>query len=200
MYLDTTGGPAFRNAVENFVRFRSSVFTGSEAFWTAEFGTMVMGSTVTERYDTGAVESELRRFKVLHQYKTAKLSMVLAGAGVEIGPADRALVNVRSVPRPSWIERPPASTTHLYAVGMSAEYFYESSSWLMAEYTARRELARTVSSTLKALQRVSSVGHEVRDETLACRLTDVAVVERWKDPIKRIHYVLIRMLKPTGLQ
>jgi hypothetical protein len=81
---------------------------------------------------------------------------------------------------------------------MAAEYFYESSSWLMAEYTARRELARSVSSILKSLQRVSTVGEEVRDETVRCRLSNVSVIERWKDPIKRIHYVLLRMLKPTG--
>jgi hypothetical protein len=142
----------------------------------------------------------VRRLKVLHQHRNPRITLVLAGAAGGIPESDRALVNIRSVPRPAWIERPPGSATHLYAVGMSAEYFYESSSWLMAEYTARRELARSVTSTLKALQRVSTVGQEVRDETVACRLRDVAVIERWKDPIKRIHYVLIRMLKPTGLR
>jgi len=198
MYPDSTGGPAFVNAAENLVRLRSSVFAGSQAFWTAEFGTMVVGSTVTEMYDTAAVEAEARRLKVLHQHRTAKMTLVLAGSGVEIDESKRALVNVRAIPRPTWTERPPSSTTHMYAVGMSAEYFYESSSWLMAEYAARRELARSVTSILKSLQRVSSVGQEVRDETVACRLTDVVVVERWKDPIKRIHYVLIRMPKPSG--
>jgi hypothetical protein len=64
------GEAAGPNAVENFVRFRSTVFAGSEAFWTAEFGTMVVGSTVTEQYDTAAVVSESRRLKVLHQHKT----------------------------------------------------------------------------------------------------------------------------------
>jgi hypothetical protein len=198
MYLDTTGGPAFTNAVENFVRFHSTVFAGSQAFWTAEFGTMVVGSSVTEQYDTASVESESRRLKVLHQHKTTKLTLVLAGSGAGIGDADRALLNIRAIPRPVWTERPPASATHMYAVGMAAEYFYESSSWLMAEYAARRELARSVTSILKSLQRVSTVGQEVKDETVACRLSDVAVIERWKDPIKRIHYVLIRMLKPSG--
>jgi hypothetical protein len=200
MYLDTTGGPAFRNAAENLVRFREAVFSGSEAFWTAEFGTMVVGSSVAEEYDTAAVESEVQRLKVLHQYKTPKITLVLAGSGAPAADAERVLLNLRAVPRPTWIERPPASTTHLYAVGMSAEYFYESSSWLMAEFTARRELARSVTSILRSLQRVSTVGQEVRDETLRCRLRNIAVIERWKDPIKRIHYVLVRMLKPTGME
>lgn len=197
LYVDTTGGPAFRNGVENFVKFQACAFTGSEAFWTAEFGTMVMGSTVTEDYDTAAVERSVSFLKPLHQHKTQKMSLVLVGeSGMAIPPGACDQVNIRTVPRPSWIERPPASPTHLYAVGMAAEYFYESSSWLMAEYTARRELARSLSTVLKAVQRTSTVGHEVRDETVTCNLTEVRVMERWKDPMKRIHYVLVRMLKP----
>jgi len=158
-----------------------------------------MGSTVTEEYDTAAVERSVSLLKPLHQYKTQKMSLVLAGEqGAVIPPGAFDPVNIRAVPRPSWIERPPASPTHLYAVGMAAEYFYESSSWLMAEYTARRELARSVSTALRAVQRMSTVGHEVRDETVTCRLAEIRVMERWKDPLKRIHYVLVRMLKPRG--
>ena len=199
MYLDTTGGPAFQNGVMNAVIFQGSTFTGSEGFWTAEFGTMVFGSSVTEEYDTAAVEVALRTLKPLHQFRSPKFTLVLAGnPACPLSDPDRATINIRNVPRPSWVERPPQSPTHLYAVGMSAEYFYETSSWLMAEKTARRELARSVSSALRGLQRMSKVGQEVRDETITCRLREVQVIERWKDPVKRIHYVLVRMLKTNA--
>jgi hypothetical protein len=199
MYVDTTGGPAFRDAVKNAVVFSDCSIIGSQSFWTAEFGTMVVGSTVSEEYDTAKAEQSEHSLRLLDQFRSQKCLLALAGeSGCTITPADRLPVNMRSVPKPSWVERPPSSATHFYAVGMSSEYFYESSSWLLAEFTARRELARDVSTAVRGLQRVSTVGEEVRDATLSCSLHDVQVMERWKDPIKRIHYVLVRMLKVNG--
>jgi hypothetical protein len=198
-YVDTTGGPAFRDAVKNAIVYHSCTIKGSESFWTAEFGTMVMGSTVVEEYDTTAAEENTVGLRVLDQFRSPKCQLVLAGeTGCMMSPADRAPVNVRAIPRPAWVEQPPSSPTHFYAVGMSAEFFYESSSWELAEFTARRELARNVSTGVRGVQRVSTVGEEHRDATLSCQLQDVQVMERWKDPIKRIHYVLVRMLKANG--
>ena len=78
---------------------------------------------------------------------------------------------------------------------MAPQYYYESSSWKEAERMARRNLARSVYTTVRMLQKSGIQAQGIEHEELRVNLHDISVAARWTDVNARIVYVLMRTPK-----
>ncbi|MGE5314062.1 MAG: hypothetical protein ACM3Q4_05165 [Acidobacteriota bacterium] len=197
LYRDSSISYAFKAGCTSYGINRRLSITGREAFWATEGGTAWMGSDISLSYDSAAADNAQREFRVLDCYTDRVKTIVLAGeSGMEIDQALKAPVPVASVRKPEWVEKLPSSPTMQYAVGQAEEYFYETSSWELAERIARLSLGRQMGTTVSGLQKLTEIeGQDVRHDEFSTVLYDVKVIARWRDLKKKIFYVLIGMPK-----
>jgi len=192
---DSTGGAAYQDALFSYARQNHVKIVGGQIFWNTEAGSFWMGSDFSEDVDTTGLTQAAESLAVLDSFTTPSMQALLLGPkGDELDPAwkTRTRWGSRS---PEWIESPPASSTDEYAVGMAPQYYYESSSWKEAERMARRNLARSVFTTVRMLQKSGIQAQGIEHEELRVDLHDISVAARWTDVNARIVYVLMRTPK-----
>jgi hypothetical protein len=194
-YRDSSIVRAFRFACEVYAIHQRSTITGSDAFWATEGGTVKMSSEYNEEFDTIQYQNALTHFAVVRRYVDSRITIVLAAdsacANGEI-PSDT--VDVRNIAKPGWVSTLPAEKGYAYAVGMAERYFYETSSWNVAEQHARLNLARQRHTKLESLQKSTiATGEALQRESVAATLDDIRIIARWPDPVSGILYVLSRM-------
>ena len=193
-YPDSAYAEAFRDAVLNFVRQKRLSVAGGQAFWSTEGGTFWMGSNIREEFDTSALGEAAAKLEIVDRFTAKSIVIVLAGPkGVRADSTGWPQGREKIAGVPSWIETLPQDDQYHYVLGVSQKYYYETSSWTVAERAARWNLARTAYVNVKSLQKMSTDGQEIRNEELSVMLTGIEVAERWKDDKKGIYYVLMRM-------
>jgi hypothetical protein len=192
-YRDSAVTYALRNACENAVRNASTRIVGKREHWATEIGTFVMDDDIREIPDSSAGGNACELVAVDSFFLDHTVIVLAAPRGLAIPGAARTRIHPVAEQTPSWIQAPPDEEGFIYTTGLSAEYFYEKSSWLKAEQVARKNLAFSVFERLKSLQRVAEQGIEKSREEVEVLLHDVQVVARWRDLKNRIMHVLIRM-------
>lgn len=197
-YPDSSGGQAFLTAVENRARELSVTIKGTKEYLSTETGTMVVSTSVTESFDTSAVEPLKKSTKKIAEFAHGPYSIVLVGGGgCSLPHGLTRKVSVDSLPVPAWVEAPPQDDRYVYASGVSETCFYEASAWAAAEKNARLELARSLSLHVRGEERFERFGNvgrvefSVRDESIALTLRNVRVLRRWRDTRLGVYYVLI---------
>jgi hypothetical protein len=195
LHPDSASMYAFRLGCTEYAMHRRLSIAGGEIFWSTEGGTAWMGSDITVRYDTSIADRVQSEFRVLDTYHDAKKTITLAGdASVTIDDALKAVVPVGSIRMPDWVETLPSDARMRYAVGAAQEYYYETSSWELAERIARLTLARQIGTKVSARQTLDEIeGQDLRHDEFAADLHDIRVIARWRDVQKKIFYVLIAM-------
>jgi hypothetical protein len=200
-YRDSSIAQATRNAAENVGRQTATHVQGGQVFWATEGGTYLMGADFREQYDTGASKSALSSLVPVDTFVTSSIALVLlSDSGCQV---DRRILGrlADEVEGPAWTETLPLDAKYTYAVGVAPEYYYEVSSWLEAERSARRNLARSVVTEIKSLQKLSArEGQELRSEELSVSLHHIEAVARWRDMEKKIFYVLLRAPKQENMR
>lgn len=195
-YPDSAASYAIRNGYESFARQERTEISGGQAFWNTEFGMLWMGSSFTERFDSTAIDHAASILVPRDTLVTADfVAVLLALPDCALADQHRKYQSPKGLPLPSWIETPPQDGNYYYAVGLAAEYYYETSSWREAEARARRNLARVVHTKMQALQKVGAQGQEILNEELSVVLRNMEVVSRWRDQEEKFFYALIRMPK-----
>jgi hypothetical protein len=196
-YRDSSTAYAFRAGCASYAMNRRLSISGSEAFWSTEGGTAWMGSEIHLSYDTTAADDVQNEFCILDAYHDKVKTIVLAGdSGVDVGKAIRTIIPVSAIQKPDWVETLPVRPHMMFAVGEAEEYFYETSSWELAEKIARLSLGRQIGTTVIGLQKLTDTeGQDVRNDEFSTVLHDVRVIARWRDLRKKIFYVLIGMPK-----
>ena len=198
IYQDSTGGRAFLNAVENYVRFRQESVSGETGYLSGERGTMVVGSTLHETVDS----AEMARWQQIlipgATMKTKDLTLVLAcPKSCTLRGEDGLLVDVASRRTPPWIQDMSGEQGVFTAVGVAQGFFYEASSWLAAERAARLELAKQMQSQTSALQKRAAGFEETKTVSTGAVIAGVRVIARWRDVVHNLFYVLVRMDRGT---
>ena len=192
---DSTGGAAYQDALFSFARQNRVKISGGQIFWNTEAGSFWMGSDFSEDVDTTGLTQAAESLAVLDSFTTPSMQALLLGPkGSELDPAWKTMTGLGTT-APGWIESPPVSSTDEYAVGMAPQYYYESSSWKEAERMARRNLARSVFTTVRMLQKSGIQAQGIEHEELRVDLHDISVAARWRDVNARIVYVLMRTPK-----
>lgn len=194
-YPDSAVAYARRSGIINLARNRHMEIKGGQIFWSTEAGTFWMGSDFREQFDTSAVELVASSIRVLDRFVTKDFVAVLLGDSTcRLDDVLRKMLFPKALSSP-WVESLPSDDRYYYAVGLSPEYYYESSSWTEAEKLARRNLARSVYISIKSLQKAGREGQEIKHEEMSVSLRGIEVVARWRDVEKQVFYVLIRAPK-----
>lgn len=197
-FQDTTAIKlAFRNACINFVRNKQDRISGGEAFWATGIGTFDMGNNFTETYDTTMVPYYEKQFFIIDTLAEKNFVAVLTsfkGCKLRPGELKGRFINISN--QPDWVEAPPRDKNYYYSVGMSPGYFYEKSSWLEAEKSARLALASSISTYVESLQLMDFYSsQDIENRALSVTLNNVQIVSRWRDINNNIFYVLMKMPK-----
>ncbi len=190
---------AFADACMNLSRLHYTELTGGEAYWTTEAGVYWMGNNFKEKTDSTYLRDMLSRAERLDSCTSGQMTIMLAADdGCRIPDSLRSLVECPEA-QPDWVENIPQIPGYIYAEGVAPQYFYESSSWETAEERAMFNLARSVKLSVEALQKMNgSSGQEIRNEEISVALKDVRVARRWRDAVRGLCYVLVRMLVPQS--
>ncbi len=192
---DSAARYAFRLGCTAYAMYASCSVIGGETFWSTEGGNAWMGSDISVRYDTLLSERIQGEFRILDAYHDKKKTITLAGdSTIELSNAMRAKIFIGSVRMPAWVEALPSKPKTDFAVGTAQEYYYETSSWELAERTARLALARQVGTQVVGRQKLDEKeGQDLRHNDFAAELRNIRVVARWRDLKKKIFYVLVSM-------
>ena len=193
-YMDSLCTIAIQNSFENYVKNKACVIKGSQLFHATENGTYWMGSDISIQFDSSQVNRISKRLVYKEHFNSGHSTIVLAApVSYKLTKTENTAIDVTTIARPSWINSLPESNSFLYAVGQAPSYYYESSSWMEAENTARINLAKQVAVTMKTLQKKDKFeGQEIRSEEISVRLQDIKIVARWVDVMNNIFYVLVK--------
>jgi hypothetical protein len=197
-YIDSAIKAATREAATNYVKNRQEQIVGEQGLATLAVGTITVGSTIKESYDTDEASRLGSTIKVLDYFQRGGAVVVLASLD-SIGtiPGLRRLDAARTT-APAWTTMIPEKTGYIYNSGLASLYYNENNSWREAERKARINLALTLYTKVKFLGKKvdNSYFREFQIEETNVTLHGVEIVARWKDVKNRICYVLVRM--PVG--
>ena len=197
-YRDSAIKAATRDAAVNYVKNQQVEIKGEQGLATLAAGTITVGSTIKEYYDTTEAGRLGGILKVLDFFQRGGAFAVLASTdSVAKAPGVNRL-DAAAVPAPQWTTVIPEKAGYVYNSGLAPLYYNEFNSWLEAERKARVNLALTVYTKVKFLGKKveNSYFREFQVEETNVTLHGIEVVARWKDVRNQICYVLVRV--PVG--
>ena len=191
---DSTRSYALMNAALNAAAFNHGTVKGGQTFWGTEAGKYRTHSSTQEIIDEGEMGEARRILRIIDSFEIDGCMVVLAADSDCTVPGSYTEKAVLSPPiSPRWTEEVPKIPGYCYAVGLAPKYYYVSSSWIEAEWMARRNLARALSSDIAGVQKSSGEGQSLERLSSDVILRNVEVVERWLDLREQLYYVLIRI-------
>jgi hypothetical protein len=199
-YLDSALKAATREAGRTYAKNRQDLIKGEQGLATLAVGTITVGSTIKEYFDTAQAVSMGSTMKVLDYFRRGGAVAVLAAADSVANVPGTNRIDAARVPEPSWTTVLPDKAGYIYNSGLAPLYYNEFNSWLEAERKARINLALTAYTRVKFLGKKEDniYFREFQVEETNVTLHDIEVVARWKDVQNRICYVLTRV--PVGQQ
>ncbi len=197
-YLDSAIKAATREAAKNYVKNQQVQITGEQGLATLAVGTITVGSTIKEYYDTTEADRLGRSMRVLDYFRRGGSVALLASKDSVGNVPGRKRVDAATVPMPSWATTIPEKAGYIYNSGLAPLYYNEYNSWVEAERKARINLALTVYTKVKFLGKKvdNSYFREFQVEETNVTLHGIEVVARWKDAKNQVCYVLMRV--PVG--
>lgn len=196
-YRDSAIAEGFLMGCNLQARYAMMQISGGQAFWATEAGIHSMGAHYEIRYDTALADYYRRRLTVRNAHIDKQKTLVFIGdSNCFISGNSLTMLRLEQIKQPGWVERLPDDGRYHYAVGASEEFYYETSSWQTAEKNAYMALARSLHVTTQSLQKSTVIEtQDIRNEEINVTLSNLEVIERWKDSKKKVYYVLIRMKK-----
>ena len=197
-YLDSAINAAKREAARNLVKIRQVQIAGEQGLATLAAGTITVGSTIKEYYDTTDAERLGGTLKALDYFRRGGSVALLASTDSVGNVPGAKRVDAATVPMPLWTTVIPEQAGYIYNSGLAPLYYNEFNSWREAERRARINLALTVYTKVKFLGKKTDNVYfrEFQIEETNVTLHAIEVVARWKDVENKICYVLMRV--PVG--
>lgn len=192
-HIDSAIQSAMNDGLVNYARSRFTRVSGGRLYLKQESGTFWADSDEREAFDTAALAEAAG---ILHPIDTLlDHNIVFVLLGDPACTIDKALLDRESFDadkKPLWTRDLPHDSAFLYAVGLAPGYFYEVSSWQVAEQSARRNLACSILSKVKSVQyRNDQTQTGVQNVEGDAILHNARILERWRDLKEKIFYVLI---------
>ncbi len=199
-YRDSALKAATREAGRNYTRNQQDLVKGEQGLATLAGGTITVGSTIKEYFDTAQAVQLGSTMKVLDYFSRGGAVAVLASTDSAANIPGTNRVDAAKVPAPSWTTILPDKAGYVYNSGLAPLYYNEFNSWLEAERKARINLALTVYTRVKFLGKKedNTYFREFQVEETNVTLHGIQVVARWKDVQNRICYVLMRVPVSQG--
>ncbi len=194
-YLDSALKAATREAGRNYARNQLNLVKGEQGLATLAGGTITVGSTIKEHFDTAQAVRLGSTMKVLDYFRRGGAVAVLASTDSVPNVPGTNRIDAARVPAPSWTTVLPEKAGYMYNSGLAPLYYNEFNSWLEAERRARINLALTAYTKVKFLGKKEDDVYfrEFQVEETNVTLHGIQVVARWKDVKNRICYVLMRV-------
>jgi len=197
-YLDSAIKAATREAARNYVMNKEVQIRGEQGLATLAAGTISVGSTIKEFYDTTQAEQLGGTMKALDYFRRGGSVALLASTDSVGDVPGRKRLDAATVPAPSWTITIPEQDGYVYNSGLASLYYNEFNSWREAERKARINLALSLYTKVKFLGKKEDniYFREFQVEETNVTLHSIEIVARWKDVKNQICYVLVRM--PVG--
>jgi hypothetical protein len=197
---DSSVSDAIRRSYETYARQACSRITGKEEAWATERGNMLALSIFTEDFDSASAIRARGLLVPLDTLITKSMTLVLLGPrSCLLTEHSRQRIPVVSMPGPPWVYTTPTDERYHYATGSSEMFFYETSSWRLAEERARIALARSGYVDLHDVIMKSNVeGIEINEQSIAVVVRDIEIIARWRDLKDNVVHVLARAPKQQG--
>lgn len=194
-YRDSAIKAAVRQAARNFAMSHAVQIIGEQGLATLAAGTITVGSTIKEHFDTTEAGRLGESMKALDFFQRGNSVSVLASTDSLAGAPGGTRLDAAAVARPSWTTMLPDEPGYVYNSGLAPVYFNEFNSWLEAERKARINLALTIFTRVKFLGKKveDTYFREFQVEETNVTLHGIQVVARWKDVRNKICYVLARV-------
>jgi hypothetical protein len=194
-YIDSAIKSATREAATNLVKNGQVQIIGEQGLATLAAGTILVGSTIKEYYDTTEAGRLGSTMKVVDYFQRSGAVTILVSTDSAKTTAAFGRVDASKLPRPPWTTQTPDKGGYLYCSGLAPVYYYENNSWREAERKARINLALTLYTKVKYLGKKvdQSYYREFQVEETNATLRGIEVVARWKDVKNQVCYVLMRM-------
>lgn len=197
-YLDSALKAATREAGRNFAKNQQVQIRGEQGIATLAVGTITVGSTIKEYFDTTQAVSMGAALKVADYFRRGGAVAVLASMDSVANVPGVNRIDAATVPMPPWTKALPEKAGYVFNSGLAPLYYNEFNSWLEAERKARINLALSAYTRIKFLGKKEddSYFRESQVEATNVTLRGIEVVARWKDIKNQICYVLMRV--PAG--
>ncbi len=194
-YLDSALKAATREAGRAYARNQQDLIKGEQGLATLAGGTITVGSTIKEYFDTAQAVRMGSTMTVLDYFRRGGAVAVLASTDSAANVPGKNRVDAARVPAPSWTTVLPDNPGYLYNSGLAPLYYNEFNSWLEAERKARIGLALTAYTRVKFLGKKEDniYFREFQVEETNVTLHGIQVVARWKDVKNQVCYVLSRV-------
>ncbi len=191
-YVDSAFSNAKKEAVMNYIRYKESKISGGQAFWNTEAGKYFLSTRFKEEFDTIKAINIHNNFKILDSMICKDFVAVLVS---QKSDCNKNILNriAFSNEKPVWLEKFPTDENYYYDIGCSQFYFYELSSWLMAEKQGRFGIAKQIGVSIKSIQKVDDIeGQEIQNDDYSVIVKNMEIVSRYLDNNNKIFYVLFR--------
>lgn len=194
-YRDSAIKAATRDAAITYVKNKQVEIRGEQGLATLAVGTITVGSTIKEYYDSAEAGRLGESMKVLDFFQRGGAVSVLASLDSVGNVPGAKRLDAAAVPTPLWTTVIPEKPGYVYNSGLAPLYYNEFNSWLEAERKARINLALTVYTKVKFLGKKvdESYFREFQVEETNVTLHGIEIVARWKDVKNQICYVLMRV-------
>jgi len=199
-HRDESDNNAIEDGIKNLAIYKS-VFIDAESKSIRGNDMSLLYDKQIEQVSPETEESIRKNYQVQKKIRFPDKTIVLIKLGKDDESEPEASEGLTSIPlEPKWVSVLPKEPNYLYAVGLFKSSFREVDSWKIAEKKARILLAFTVEAKTKGMN--MAVDYQsiiVSDIKTSAYLSDIQVVERWKDEELNICYVLVKMKDPTGV-
>ena len=185
------------NAALNYTKLSDITIAGDQNFWLTAIGNAWMGSSYKEIYDSHYVSKVAEVLNIIDIHKLDGYLILLASTDeCDISDVEKKLVSVYEYPKPDWMDILPDDGIYSYAVGSSEIYYYPETAWIKAEENARLNLARSLNTKIKAVQKFSSIENQaIVSESTSVKLNNIEIKGRWVNDKLKVNYVLVRCKK-----
>jgi len=194
-YLDSAIKAATREAARNYTKNQQEQVRGEQGLATLAVGTITVGSTIKEYFDTAQAVRLGTTMKALDYFRRGGAVAVLAATDSIANVPGLNRVDAATVPMPPWTKVLPEKSGYVYNSGLAPLYYNEFNSWLEAERKARINLALGLYTKVKFLGKKENDAYfrESQVEETNVTLRGIEVIARWKDVKNQICYVLMRV-------
>jgi hypothetical protein len=194
-YVDSAIRSAAREAAINYVKSKEVRIAGEQGMATFAVGKIPVGSTIKELYNENEAGRLGESMVAVDMFQRGRTVTVLASPDSSKSMTGSRRIDAARLPKPSWVNTIPEKEGYVYSTGLAPVYYYENNSWREAERKARINLALSLYTKVRLLQKKldSDYYREYSFEETNATLRGMTIVSRWKDVANRICYVLVKM-------
>ncbi len=167
-----------------------------KSFYGAGSGTAVTHKLKSLSYDTSLALQFAESDSLLIKYKKNNIFFGLYGNPKSAVNINNEILDCSAYKNPCELKEFHKDKSHIYSVGVSEKYYYESSSWAMAEDNALEQIAEGLRNNVNEEVRVAydQIANE-RTVKIAQRVNGFTILRRYYDSATQIYYVLARAKK-----